>query len=57
MIKTRAQLNEMMAMHTGQSLKQIEKDTERDTIMTAEEAKAYGIVDSIVQKHETNKND
>lgn len=52
MLRTREQLNELMAKHTGQSLKQIEKDTERDTIMTAEEAKAYGIVDAVVTKLE-----
>lgn len=56
MLRTKHQLNELMAMHTGQSLKQIEKDTDRDTIMTAEEAKAYGIVDMIVSKNE-NKQD
>ncbi|MDZ4832754.1 MAG: ATP-dependent Clp endopeptidase proteolytic subunit ClpP [Candidatus Melainabacteria bacterium] len=49
-IRTKKQLNELMAMHTGQPIEQIEKDTERDTIMTAEEAKAYGIVDSVVTK-------
>jgi ATP-dependent Clp protease, protease subunit len=51
-IRTKAHLNKLMAFHTGQPIEQIEKDTDRDTIMTAEEAKAYGLVDSIVTKAE-----
>lgn len=51
-IKTKAQLNELMAKHTGQTIKQIEKDTDRDYIMTAQEALAYGIVDMVVPKAE-----
>jgi ATP-dependent Clp protease protease subunit len=55
MLKTKKQLNKLMAKHTGQSIEQIEKDTDRDNIMTAEEAKAYGIVDAVVQKQEIIK--
>lgn len=43
------QLNQILAKHTGQSVKTIEADTDRDFWMTAEEAKKYGIVDKIIQ--------
>lgn len=48
-IRTREKLNKIMAIHTGQKLSKIEKDTERDYFMTAEEAKAYGIIDKIIK--------
>lgn len=50
-IKTKDRLNKILAHHTGQPLKIIEKDTDRDFFMTAEEAKKYGLVDEIIQKH------
>ena len=50
-IRTRATLNQLLAHHTGQPIEKIEKDVERDFIMTAEQAKAYGIVDEIISKH------
>ncbi len=43
-------LNEMLAGHTGQDLERIEEDTERDFFMSAEEAKAYGLIDQVVTK-------
>ena len=46
-LRTRKTLNELLAEHTGQTVKQIEKDTERDHFMTADEALAYGIVDQV----------
>lgn len=46
-LKTRDRLNNMLAKSTGKSLKQVEKDTDRDFFMDAEEAKSYGIVDEI----------
>ena len=49
-IKTREVLNEVLSEHTGQTMKQIAKDTDRDYYMTAEESKAYGIVDEIITK-------
>jgi ATP-dependent Clp protease protease subunit len=49
-VRVKHQLNELMAMHTGQTVKQIEKDTDRDNIMTPEEAKEYGIVDQVLAK-------
>lgn len=42
-------LNEIMARHTGQPLSRVEKDTERDYFMNAEEAKKYGITDKIIK--------
>jgi ATP-dependent Clp protease protease subunit len=47
-LKVKARMNELMAQHTGQSLEQIERDTERDRFMTAEDAVEYGLVDSIL---------
>ena len=44
----RQKLNGLMAKHTGQPIEQIEKDTDRDRWMSAEDAKAYGLVDNIV---------
>lgn len=49
-IRTKERLNTILAQHTGQSLKKVEKDADRDYYMTAEEARAYGIVDTIVEK-------
>ena len=43
-------LNEMLATHTGQDLERIEADTERDFFMSAEEAKAYGLIDQVVTR-------
>ena len=49
-IKTRERLNQMLAEATGQPLSRIEQDTERDYYLTAEEAKAYGLVDDVIAK-------
>ena len=48
-IKTKDRLNHILAKNTGQDMRQIEKDTDRDFFMSAEEAKKYGIVDEIVK--------
>ena len=48
MVKTREKLNKLLSERTGQSLEQIEKDTERDHYMTAEEALKYGLIDGIL---------
>ena len=50
MVRLRKVLNEIIAKHTGQDIKKIEKDTERDFILSAEEAKVYGIVDEVIIK-------
>lgn len=47
-IKTRSIINRILSERTGQPLERIEKDTERDFFMSAEEAKTYGIVDSVI---------
>ena len=47
-LKIRQRLNEIMAHHTGQSIEQIAKDTERDNFMSAEESKDYGLIDSVL---------
>jgi ATP-dependent Clp protease protease subunit len=44
----RGKLNELYAKHTGQPLEQIEKDMDRDRFMSAEEAKAYGLIDHVI---------
>jgi ATP-dependent Clp protease protease subunit len=49
-LRMRESLNKILAFHTGQSLKKIKKDTERDYFMSAEEAKNYGIVDKVLQR-------
>jgi ATP-dependent Clp protease protease subunit len=49
-LKVRDKLNLILAKHTGQKITTIEKDTDRDRFMTAEEAKKYGIVDKIITK-------
>jgi ATP-dependent Clp protease protease subunit len=48
-LKTRNTLNGILAKHTGQNIKTIEKDTDRDNFMSAEEALKYGLIDKIVQ--------
>ena len=50
-LRTRENLNKILAERTGQSLEQIKQDTERDNFMTAEQAKAYGLVDEVMSKH------
>jgi ATP-dependent Clp protease, protease subunit len=55
-LRIKRQLNELMAEQTGQSVKTIEKDTDRDNIMTAEEAKEYGLVDSVITKLDVTPN-
>ena len=49
-LKTKARLNQILAKSTGQSLAKVEKDTERDFWLSAEEAKTYGVVDEIDQE-------
>ncbi|MEE0419731.1 MAG: ATP-dependent Clp endopeptidase proteolytic subunit ClpP [Lachnospiraceae bacterium] len=50
-LKSRKKLNEHLAANTGQPLEVIERDTERDNYMSAEEAKEYGLIDSILSQH------
>jgi len=55
MLRTRDSLFKIMAEHTGKSLKDIARDSERDNYMTAEEAKEYGIVDIILARNTETK--
>ena len=56
-LKTREVLNQILASHTGQPIERIAKDTDRDFYMTAEEAKAYGVVDTILNKQAAESQD
>lgn len=51
MLRLRSELNQILAVHAGQPLEKVAKDTERDYFMTGEEAKSYGIIDEVVTKH------
>lgn len=52
LLRTRDVMNEIIALHTGQPLERIRRDTERDYFMTADEAKEYGIVDEVLPLEE-----
>jgi ATP-dependent Clp protease protease subunit len=49
-LKTKKRLNEILMKHTGKTLDQIEKDTDRDNFMTADEAKDYGLIDGVLER-------
>ncbi len=49
-LRIRERLNEILVLHTGQPLKRIQDDTERDYIMSAEQAREYGIIDEVIRK-------
>jgi len=49
-LKIRSRLNELMAFHSGQSIEKIEIDTERDNFMSAQQAKDYGLIDTVIDK-------
>ncbi|MBZ9578105.1 ATP-dependent Clp endopeptidase proteolytic subunit ClpP [Patescibacteria group bacterium] len=51
-IKIKNKLNKMLAKHTGQSLEKVEKDTDRDFYLSADEAKEYGIIDEVIKAKE-----
>ena len=50
-LRTKQKLNEILAANTGQSLETIKADTERDNFMSADEAKAYDLIDEVIAKH------
>lgn len=57
-LKTKKKLNEILASNTGQTVEKIAEDTERDNFMDAQEAKAYGLIDEIVEsRSETKENE
>jgi len=49
-LKIKARLNDLMAKHTGQPVEKVTADTERDNFMSAEESKAYGLIDDVLDK-------
>ncbi len=53
MLEVKRRINEILSKHTGQPIKKIEKDTDRNFFMSAEEAKAYGLVDEVNVKRES----
>ncbi|MFA9477221.1 ClpP family protease [Phycisphaerales bacterium AB-hyl4] len=53
-LKTKDELNGILARHTGQTKEQIEEDSERDKFFSAQEAKAYGLVDDVIEKSQPN---
>lgn len=54
-LRLRERLNEILSKHTGQPIDRIQKDTERDYFMGGDEAKAYGIVDHVIEKREVQE--
>lgn len=52
-LKIKQKLNQILAKHTGQPLKKIEKDTDRDFYLSAEEAKKYGVIDEVIRGKKT----
>lgn len=56
-VKLKKELNEIIAFHCGQAFKKVEKDSDRDYWMTADEAKEYGIIDDVLDKNPRKKQD
>jgi ATP-dependent Clp protease protease subunit len=54
-LRLRESMNQILAKHTGQNTEKIEKDVERDYIMTAEQAREYGLVDQVISKRESGQ--
>lgn len=54
MARVKKELNQILAFHSGNNIKQIEKDTDRDNFMSALEAKDYGLIDSVFEKREVS---
>ncbi len=54
-LRLKERLNEILSKHTGQPIDRIQKDTERDFFMGGDEAKAYGIVDHVIEKREVQE--
>ena len=54
-LRTKQKLNEILAENTGKPVEQVEQDTERDNFMTAEEAKAYGLIDDVITRPQSKE--
>jgi len=50
-LRMRASINKLISEHSGQPIEKVEKDVERDFIMSAQQAKEYGLIDEIISKH------
>jgi len=50
-LRTKDRLNNIIAKHSKQKLSKVEKDTDRDNFLTAEQALSYGLIDKIIEKH------
>ncbi len=50
-LRMRSVINQLLADHSGQAIEKIEQDVERDFIMSAQQAKEYGLIDKIIHKH------
>jgi ATP-dependent Clp protease protease subunit len=48
LVKTKAHMNELLAKHTGQTMEQVQADTERDNFMSAEQSREYGLIDKVL---------
>lgn len=55
LLKIKALMNELMAKHTGQTVEKVQHDTERDNFMSAEEARAYGLIDRVLTSRGDSK--
>ena len=54
-LRTKAKLNQILAENTGKPVEEVERDTERDNFMSAEEAKACGLIDAVITKPQTKE--
>ena len=54
-LRTKAKLNQILAENTGKPVEEVERDTERDNFMSAEAAKAYGLIDAVITKPQTKE--
>ncbi len=54
-LKIRNRLNELLAQNTGKTIEEIQRDTERDNYMTAQEAKEYGLIDEVIERRDENE--
>lgn len=54
-LRTKAKLNQILAENTSKPVEEVERDTERDNFMSAEEAKAYGLIDAVITKPQTKE--
>jgi ATP-dependent Clp protease protease subunit len=54
-LRMRSEMETILARHTGQSIEQVQRDIERDKILTADQAKEYGIVDAVIQSRKAAK--